>query len=290
MAKHHFVHEYERLVEFLLRTKPVDEAMSLAVGGLYREFGIIEFEILRWAGLKDGMTLIDLGCGSGRLAHVVGERAAVDFIGIDVVQSLLDYAQSKSPPHYKFILNHDLTIPAPDSSADLSPHSACSHIFCRPKATSTCRTSGASCGPGAAWCFHFLNSPTRPTGAILRTRSRRVGRGLCRTSTRILNDRSSGDGVPSWGTFARPLSRATKRRGRASRWGNRPRCCRKGNRDQCIVAWPIKALRLPTRLHELVPGCIPGVEHLLFEPYSVYWWLRGWRSRRRLQIGNRCLF
>jgi ubiquinone/menaquinone biosynthesis C-methylase UbiE len=130
MAKHHFVQEYERLVEFLLRTNPLDKAMSLAVGGSYHEVGTIEFEILRWAGLKDGMTLIDLGCGSGRLAHVLGQRAAVDFIGIDVVQSLLDYAQSKSPPHYKFILHHDLTIPAPDDSADfVSAFSVFTHLL-----------------------------------------------------------------------------------------------------------------------------------------------------------------
>ena len=118
MAKFHFVEDYERHVAHLIATQPIDEAMSLAVGGGYDEVGSIERDIMRWAGLKDGMLVIDLGCGSGRLAHALGQSVKIDLLGVDIVQALLDYAATKCPPNYKFVLNHTLTIPAKDDCAD----------------------------------------------------------------------------------------------------------------------------------------------------------------------------
>jgi len=130
MARFHFVEDYERHVAGLLATYPVDEAMSLAVGGDYVHFGAIECAVLRHAGLADGMTLIDLGCGSGRLAAVLGARMRVFYIGIDIVQSLLDYAATKAPPDYRFILHRELNIPAPDQSADmLAAFSVFTHLL-----------------------------------------------------------------------------------------------------------------------------------------------------------------
>jgi ubiquinone/menaquinone biosynthesis C-methylase UbiE len=43
----------------------------------------------------------------------------VDYLGIDIVQSLLDYAKTRSPAHFRFLLNHTLHIPAPDASVDM---------------------------------------------------------------------------------------------------------------------------------------------------------------------------
>ena len=64
----HFVEDYERLVSALVAARPLDEAMSMVVGGLYNEIGKIELDILRHSGLRNQMFLIDLGCGSGRLS------------------------------------------------------------------------------------------------------------------------------------------------------------------------------------------------------------------------------
>jgi SAM-dependent methyltransferase len=97
MAEFHFVEDYERHAAHLIKNHPLDEAVSLAIGGGYEEFGRIEADILRYAGLKDGMSLIDLGCGSGRLATVLGRTMKIEYTGIDIVQALLDYAESKSP-------------------------------------------------------------------------------------------------------------------------------------------------------------------------------------------------
>jgi hypothetical protein len=54
MAQFHFVEDYERHVADLIEKHPMDEAMSLAVGGSFNEIGAIEADILRYAGLKDG--------------------------------------------------------------------------------------------------------------------------------------------------------------------------------------------------------------------------------------------
>jgi SAM-dependent methyltransferase len=119
MANFHFVEDYERLVANLVASHPLDEAMSLAVGGLYDVFGPIEAQLLADVGLKNGMRLIDLGCGSGRGAVAISKRFDIAYLGTDIVQALLDYAASKTPAHYQFKLHRKLSIPAADASADI---------------------------------------------------------------------------------------------------------------------------------------------------------------------------
>jgi ubiquinone/menaquinone biosynthesis C-methylase UbiE len=119
MAQVHFVKEYEAHVAELIKRYPIDQAMSLAVGGLYREIGEIEENILRYAGLRDGMSLVDVGCGSGRLAHVLSESSRIEYLGTDIIQSLLDFAKTKCSRGYRFKLHRDLSIPVKDKTADM---------------------------------------------------------------------------------------------------------------------------------------------------------------------------
>jgi hypothetical protein len=85
MARFHFVEDYERLVASLIRDYPLGEAMSRAVGGNYNEIGAIERDLLVYAGLKNGMSLVDFGCGSGRLGHALGSSLDISYVGIDIV-------------------------------------------------------------------------------------------------------------------------------------------------------------------------------------------------------------
>ena len=118
MAQFHFVEDYEKLVAHLIATHPIDEAMALAVGGgPYDIIGQMEADILAAAGLADGMRVIDLGCGSGRLAAALHRRAKLSFVGIDIIQSLLDYAKTRAPT-YRFVMHRELSVPEPDASAD----------------------------------------------------------------------------------------------------------------------------------------------------------------------------
>lgn len=118
MAEFHFVEDYARLVKQLIAEHPLEEAMSLAVGGGYDEIGQIEASALCHLGLCSGMNLIDLGCGSGRLAVAMSRIANIDYLGVDIVQELIDYARIKSPSTYRFVLNRVLNVPAPEASAD----------------------------------------------------------------------------------------------------------------------------------------------------------------------------
>ncbi len=120
MAKFHFVEDYERYVAALVKSHPIDEAMALAVGGDYEQIGKVERLILEYAGLEDGMSVVDLGCGSGRLANSLGRACKVEYLGIDVVQPLLDYASTRAPTNYRFVLHRELSLPVPDASIDLA--------------------------------------------------------------------------------------------------------------------------------------------------------------------------
>jgi ubiquinone/menaquinone biosynthesis C-methylase UbiE len=118
MAEFHFVADYEKYVAKLVSTYPIDEAMAHAVGGHYELFGLIEAQILRATGLRKGMSVVDLGCGSGRLASALHASEDISYVGIDIVQALLDYAKSKAP-RYEFVLHRGLSIPRPDASTDI---------------------------------------------------------------------------------------------------------------------------------------------------------------------------
>jgi 2-polyprenyl-3-methyl-5-hydroxy-6-metoxy-1,4-benzoquinol methylase len=114
----HFVKDYESFVEMLLANFPEHEAMSHAVGGAYEETGGKERAILEYAGLRSGMSLVDIGCGSGRLATALRDLP-LDYLGTDVVQKLLDYAKTKTPANFRFLRHTELTVPAETDSVDM---------------------------------------------------------------------------------------------------------------------------------------------------------------------------
>jgi len=62
--------------------------------------------------------LVDLGCGSGRVAFALSQRVKIHYTGTDVVPALLDYAKSKCPKNYTFLNHRQLNVPAKDKSLD----------------------------------------------------------------------------------------------------------------------------------------------------------------------------
>ena len=120
MAKFHFVEDYEKHVAALVKQHGLDAGMALAVGGSYELIGNIEASILTALGLRDGMKLADVGCGSGRASTVLGRRLRIEYDGFDIVQQLLDYAATKSPANYRFILNRYIRLPGPPNTYDMA--------------------------------------------------------------------------------------------------------------------------------------------------------------------------
>lgn len=117
----HFVEDYRELVRSLIAQYPLPEAMSRAVGGNFEAIGEIEKQVLIRYGLKPEHTLVDVGCGSGRLAkQLVSYLTSGRVLATDVVQELLDYAKTGCPAHWEFKLVEDMRIPFGNNEADVA--------------------------------------------------------------------------------------------------------------------------------------------------------------------------
>jgi SAM-dependent methyltransferase len=111
----HYAARYRRFVDNLAGSST--QAMSIAVGGQYESFGVLMREILINAGLRDSGYLIDVGCGSGRLAHVLSVER---YLGTDVVPELLAHARTRcANPAWRFELVNDIMIPESAGAADM---------------------------------------------------------------------------------------------------------------------------------------------------------------------------
>lgn len=158
----HFVRDYRRVVANFLHAYPLDEAMARAVGGGgYDDNGKIECDALIAIGLTPGDSVIDIGCGSGRLSTQLSQRFGdtINYCGVDVVPELLDYARSKADSAYRFCLTEGLAIPAPDDSADLvAAFSVFTHLKHR-ESLEYIRDAKRVLKPGGRLIFSFLELP-----------------------------------------------------------------------------------------------------------------------------------
>lgn len=114
-----YIKAYEELCDALIARHGREQAMSLIVGGQYREMGILESSALRTLGLQPGHHVIDVGCGSGRLAVALRPFLTGKFTGTDVLQKALDYAAEKcARPDWEFVRTIEPVIPAAAQGAD----------------------------------------------------------------------------------------------------------------------------------------------------------------------------
>jgi len=96
-----------------------EEAMRLAVGGEFDAVGKLEYYLLRSLGLRSGHLVIDVGCGSGRLAQQLSSDNSIRYVGTDVVPQLLEAARTAAGRNdWEFHLVEDNRIPCPDNAAD----------------------------------------------------------------------------------------------------------------------------------------------------------------------------
>ncbi len=98
-------------------------AMSLAVGGDYEVMGEALRERLVRFGLQPNDYLIDVGCGSGRLAFALAcspWRDSMRYLGIDIVPEMLEFAAEKcARPGWRFEPVAEPTIPEADGVAQM---------------------------------------------------------------------------------------------------------------------------------------------------------------------------
>ena len=114
------VEAYRAHVAQLLATHPREEAMELAVGGDWVEIREALIGALLLGGVADADSLVDVGCGSGRLAGALAPYFRGTYTGIDVVQDLLEYARSNVVrDDFSFHLSDGITIPVADTSTQI---------------------------------------------------------------------------------------------------------------------------------------------------------------------------
>lgn len=120
VARLDFHKTYPKIVESLKKQFSFDQAMKIAVGGEFEAIGAVERELLIQLGLKKDGYLVDVGCGSGRLAKPLSEYLAGKYLGIDIVPELVDYArQLVQRPDWRFEIAKGLSIPEKDGKADM---------------------------------------------------------------------------------------------------------------------------------------------------------------------------
>jgi ubiquinone/menaquinone biosynthesis C-methylase UbiE len=110
---------YVTHVAALERRLKADEALQHAVGGEFVAIGKLEYQLLRSLGLRDGHTVVDVGCGSGRLACQLAAFREINYVGCDVVPKLLSYAKDLcNRPDWRFVETSGTSIPCEAGTAD----------------------------------------------------------------------------------------------------------------------------------------------------------------------------
>jgi ubiquinone/menaquinone biosynthesis C-methylase UbiE len=110
---------YRAHLSGLQKKLSTDVAQQQAVGGHFDAVGKLERALLLQLGLKPEHQLIDVGCGSGRLASQLASMPGLRYLGTDVVPDMLDYArQTCKRDDWQFIPASGFRIPAADQSAD----------------------------------------------------------------------------------------------------------------------------------------------------------------------------
>src|SRR5881398_3315617 len=115
-GNHAYIDHVRRLEQ---RLGSGNEALRLAVGGESEAVGKLEYYLLRSLGLTRGPLVVDIGCGSGRLAQQLAPDKGIRYIGTDVVPRLIESAQALTMrDDWEFSVVADVQIPCPDNVAD----------------------------------------------------------------------------------------------------------------------------------------------------------------------------
>jgi SAM-dependent methyltransferase len=115
-----FRQRYRELVKEYTERLPLDQAMHIAVGGEFEAVGVLERQLLIQHGLRVDDYIVDVGCGSGRLAKALREYLRGKYLGLDVVPELIEYARTLvGRADWRFEIVEGFRIPEEDQRVDV---------------------------------------------------------------------------------------------------------------------------------------------------------------------------
>jgi SAM-dependent methyltransferase len=132
VSPQHFVKDYAEHLARLKTRLRIDDALRAAVGGEFEAIGKLELALLEQYGLGDRPAqVVDVGCGSGRLAVQLVAKPNVRYLGTEIMPDLLAFAQKLCErPDWQFIQTNGCSIPVADEQADyVCFFSVFTHIF-----------------------------------------------------------------------------------------------------------------------------------------------------------------
>jgi 2-polyprenyl-3-methyl-5-hydroxy-6-metoxy-1,4-benzoquinol methylase len=119
MSENKLIDPYRAHVAALERRMQTDKAMRDAVGGEFIAVGKLVYYLLRSLGLADGQLVVDVGCGSGRLAVQLAPFPGIRYIGCDIVPRLVEYGSALAArTDWTFAVSDGLKIPCEAGKAD----------------------------------------------------------------------------------------------------------------------------------------------------------------------------
>ncbi len=119
MAEKNFLKSYPAHLAKLRRSLSETEAVEAAVGGEFLAIGKLEHYLLKSLGLTGYETILDIGCGSGRLAYQLASYSELRYTGTDVVPGLLKHAEKICDrDDWLFTCTNGVSIPCEADVAD----------------------------------------------------------------------------------------------------------------------------------------------------------------------------
>jgi ubiquinone/menaquinone biosynthesis C-methylase UbiE len=132
--REHSIINYKNYISELLVNMPEEQAMMYAIGAANKDsfvsFGNIQVQVLKFYGLQNGMTIYDLGCGSGRTAQALSRANWTgNYLGHDVDERLISFLNAHSGG-FKSTTHTELSVLAESATIDLVFHwSVFTHLF-----------------------------------------------------------------------------------------------------------------------------------------------------------------
>ena len=109
--------------ETLKASMPIEEVGIAFVGGGDPVLvGFLEMQILRSLKNLTGASVVDIGCGIGRLSKYLVPLDLKYYLGLDIIPEILEEAiqSAKHHPNFEFVIAKDCNLPSPAVTFDIA--------------------------------------------------------------------------------------------------------------------------------------------------------------------------